>query len=180
MISDLTSKVILITGSGQGIGQGLVRGLLDRGAVVVAGVRSIKSRDKLPTEAMVLPMDVTDEAQVKQAVDEVLRVHGRIDVLINIAGIHPRTAAQNIPLREWEKVIDVNLHGAWRCSQAVMEAMIAQKSGVILNVGSMAHRVALTESAHYHATKAGMEGLTRALARDLGPHGIRVNSLPDS
>ncbi len=177
MNADLADKVILITGSGQGIGQGLVHGFLNRAAVVVAGVRSMESRNRLPAGAMVLRMDVSDEGQVKEAVAEVLKVHGRIDVLINNAGIHPRSAPQDISVSEWEKVINVNLHGAWRCCQAVIEPMIAKKAGVILNVGSMAHRVALADSVHYHATKAGMEGLTRGLARDLGPYGIRVNCL---
>jgi len=177
MKSNLSDKVVLITGTDTGIGRSLVHGMVARGAKVAAGVLSMKNRQHLPDDALVLPMDVTDEDQVAKAVRKVLKTHGRIDALINNAGIDPRTPALEISGSAWRNVLNVNLDGAWRCCQAVMKPMIAQKQGSIINVGSIAHQAALANLAHYHTAKAGLEGLTRALARDLGGHGIRVNCL---
>jgi NAD(P)-dependent dehydrogenase (short-subunit alcohol dehydrogenase family) len=177
MKTNLSGKVVLITGADTGIGRSLVHEMAARGAKVAAGLFSMKNRKHLPGDALALPMDVTNEEQIAKAVHKTLKTHGRIDVLINNAGIDPRTPPLEISGPVWRNVLDVNLDGAWRCCQAVMEPMIAQKHGAIINVGSIAHKAALANLAHYHTAKAGLEGLTRALARDLGVHGIRVNCL---
>lgn len=177
MKSSLSNKVILITGTDTGIGHSLVHGFVARGAKVAAGVLSKKLGRRFPGGVLVLPMDVTNESQVERAVRKVLKTHGRIDVLINNAGVDPRTPPMEITGTVWKNVLDVNLNGVWHCCRAVIGPMMARKSGVILNVGSIAHRTALANLAHYHTTKAGLEGLTRGLARDLGPHGIRINCL---
>lgn len=177
MKTNLSCKVVLITGADTGIGRSLVHEMAARGAKVAAGLFSMNNRKHLPEDALALPMDVTDEKQITKAVSKILKMHGHIDALINNAGIDPRTAPLEISGPAWRNVLDVNLDGAWRCCQAVMEPMIAQKHGAIINVGSIAHQAALANLAHYHTAKAGLEGLTRALARDLGVHGIRVNCL---
>ena len=177
MNTNLSGKVVLITGADTGIGRSLVYGMVARGAKVAAGLFSMKNRKHLSDEALAVPMDVTNEKQVAKAVRKILKTHGRIDALINNAGIDPRTPPLEISGSAWKNVLDVNLDGAWRCCQAVMEPMIAQKHGAIINVGSIAHQAALANLAHYHTAKAGLEGLTRGLARDLGVHGIRVNCL---
>ena len=177
MKTNLSGKVILITGADMGIGRSLVHEMAARGAKVAAGLFSMKNRKHLPEDALALPMDVTDEKQITKAVRKILKTHGHIDALINNAGIDPRTPALEISGSAWKNVLDVNLDGAWRCCQAVMEPMITQKHGAIINVGSIAHQAALANLAHYHTAKAGLEGLTRGLARDLGVHGIRVNCL---
>lgn len=177
MKTNLSGKVVLITGADTGIGRSLVHEMAARGAKVAAGLFSMKNRKHLPEDALALPMDVTDEKQIAKAVRKILKTHGRIDALINNAGIDPRTPPLEISGPIWRKVLDVNLDGAWRCCQAVMETMIAQKHGAIINVGSIAHQAALANLAHYHTAKAALEGLTRGLARDLGVHGIRVNCL---
>lgn len=177
MKTNLSGKVVLITGADTGIGRSLVHEMAARGAKVTAGLFSMKNRKHLPEDTLALPMDVTNEEQIAKAVRKTLKTHGRIDVLINNAGIDPRTPPLEISGPVWRNVLDVNLDGAWRCCQAVMEPMIAQKHGAIINVGSIAHQAALANLAHYHTAKAGLEGLTRGLARDLGVHGIRVNCL---
>ena len=177
MKTNLSGKVVLITGADTGIGRSLVHEMAARGAKVAAGLFSMKNRKHLPEDTLALPMDVTNEEQIAKAVRKTLKTHGRIDVLINNAGIDPRTPPLEISGPVWRNVLNVNLDGAWRCCQAVMEPMIAQKHGAIINVGSIAHQAALANLAHYHTAKAGLEGLTRALARDLGVHGIRVNCL---
>lgn len=177
MKTNLAGKVVLITGTDTGIGRSLVHEMATRGAKVAAGLFSMKNRKHLPEDTLALPMDVTNEEQIAKAVHKILKTHGRIDVLVNNAGIDPRTPPLEISGRVWRNVLDVNLDGAWRCCQAVMEPMIAQKHGAIINVGSIAHQSALANLAHYHTAKAGLEGLTRGLARDLGVHGIRVNCL---
>lgn len=177
MKTNLSGKVVLITGADTGIGRSLVHEMAARGAKVAAGLFSMKNRKHLPEDTLALPMDVTNEEQIAKAVRKTLKTHGRIDVLINNAGIDPRTPPLEISGPVWRNVLDVNLDGAWRCCQAVMEPMIAQKHGAIINVGSIAHQAALANLAHYHTAKAGLEGLTRGLARDLGVHGIRVNCL---
>jgi 3-oxoacyl-[acyl-carrier protein] reductase len=122
-----------------------------------------------------LRMDVTSAAQVRAAVGEVVARHGRIDVLVNNAGIFPRAPADDLTLAEWRRIMDVNLDGAWRCCEAVIPVMKGQGSGVIINVGSVTLRAGQPHLTHYLASKGGVVGLTRGLARDLGRHGIRVN-----
>jgi 3-oxoacyl-[acyl-carrier protein] reductase len=120
-------------------------------------------------------MDVTSEDQVRAAVREVVGRHGRIDVLVNNAGIYPRVPADHLTLAEWRRIMDLNLDGAWRCCEAVIPVMKGQGAGVIINVGSVTLRAGQPHLTHYLASKGGIVGMTRGLARDLGCHGIRVN-----
>jgi len=177
MAIDLTGLVCLITGADEGIGNALVRGFLQRGAKVGAGLlHAAKSATKV-RPAISLQMDVTRAGQVNAAVAKMVKTFGRIDVLVNNAGIYPWKAADELTLAEWRKVLDVNLDGAWRCCEAVIPHFKKQKSGVIINVGSITLRAGLPQLAHYIASKGGIVGLTRALARDLGRYHIRVNCI---
>lgn len=177
MESELKDKVILITGCDSGVGLGLVHGFLKRGACVAAGLLDLqKSRSKVKP-AMALQMDVTQEEQVKQAVDLVVRQYGRIDILINNAGIYPRMPAEALNFAEWRRVHGINLDGAFRCCEATIPHMVRRKAGVIINVGSICLRAGLPELAHYESSKGGIVGMTRGLARDLGKHGVRVNCI---
>lgn len=177
MAIDLTGKVCLITGADEGIGHGLVHGFLQRGARVAAGLLQAKKSAARVAPAFPVQMDVTDAAQVAAAVAAVAAHFGRIDVLINNAGIYPRCPADELTFEKWRQVHDVNLDGTWRCCEAVIPHFKWQGGGVILNTGSIALRAGLGTLAHYEATKGGVLGLTRGLARDLGRFGIRVNCI---
>lgn len=177
MAIDLTNLVCLITGAGDGVGNGLVHGFLKRGAHVAAGLRDAKKSARLVGKALPLQMDVTKTAEVKAAVAKTVAEFGRVDVLVNNAGIFPRATADEMTFDEWRKVLDLNLDGAWRCCEAVIPHMKKRKSGNIINVGSICFRTGLPQLAHYEASKGGMVGMTRGLARDLGRYHIRCNCL---
>lgn len=171
----LKNSTCLITGADAGVGRGLALGFLERGARVGAGLLDAKKSASRVRGAVALQMDVTRPEQVSAAVKSFVRKTGRIDVLINNAGIYPRKAAEMMTIADWQRIMEINLTGVWRCCEAVIPHMKAQHSGVIINVGSIAQHAGLPELAHYHASKAGVIGLTRGLARDLGRFGIRVN-----
>lgn len=177
MAITLTGKVCVITGAGEGVGRGLVHGFLKRGASVAAGVRSLETSAQKVASAFAVLMDVTKAAEVESAIEQVASHFGRIDVLINNAGIYPRRPADMMNFTDWKQVLDTNLDGAWRCSEAVIPHMKRSGAGTIINVGSIALRLGMKHLAHYHASKSGIVGLTRGLARDLGSFGIRVNCI---
>ncbi len=175
MPSDLTKKVCVITGAGEGVGRGLALGFAQRGAVSVAGVRSLEKSAAAVAPAWAVKMDVTKADEVKAAVEQIIARHGRIDVWINNAGIYPRQPADEMTLADWRKILDTNLDGAWRCCEAIIPHLKRQRGGVIINVGSIVLRLGTENLTHYLASKGGLVGLTRGLARDLGKHDIRVN-----
>jgi NAD(P)-dependent dehydrogenase (short-subunit alcohol dehydrogenase family) len=175
MAIDLSGKTCLVTGADEGLGRGLVEGFAIRGAQVVAGLRDEKSAAPLPPGVLPVAMDVTNSAQVQNAVSQAIEKFGRLDALINNAGIYPRRHAVEISFEDWRKILDVNLDGAWRCCVAVLPQFQKQNSGVIVNVGSIEVRNGAAQHAHYQASKAALVGLTRALARDLGKFNVRVN-----
>ena len=177
MAIDLNGLVCIITGAGDGVGNGLVHGFLRRGAGVAAGLRDAKKSAKLVGGALPLQMDVTKSDQVNAAVKKTVAEFGRVDVLINNAGIFPRTAADKMTFKEWRRILDLNLDGSWRCCEAVIPHMKKQKSGHIINVGSICLRYGMPNLTHYIASKGGLAGMTRGLARDLGKFGIRCNCL---
>jgi len=175
MAIELTDKVCLVTGADEGIGRGLVLGFARRGARAVAGLLQLEKSRAAVAPALAVQMDVTKPDQVQRAVDEVIARYGRLDVLINNAGIYPRKPADEITLADWRQTLDVNLDGTWHCCEAVIPQMKRQGSGVIINVGSITLRLGKAHLAHYLASKGGVLGLTRGLARDLGAFGIRAN-----
>lgn len=177
MAIELTGMVCLVTGADEGIGNGLVQGFLKRGAKVAAGLLDPRKNAGRIGKALPLAMDVTSPKQVKAAVAKTLDAFGRLDVLVNNAGIYPRKAADTIKLKDWQHVLRINLEGAWNCCEAVIPIMKRQRQGVILNVGSITFRGGMPQFAHYIASKGGVVGLTRGLARDLGRYRIRVNCL---
>lgn len=177
MAIDLTDKVCLVTGADEGIGRGLVQGFLRRGAKVAAGLLHAERSAAQVAPALAVQMDVTQAAQVEAAIAQVVAHFGRIDVLVNNAGIYPRRRADEISFADWRRVLDLNLDGTWRCCAAVIPHFQRQGGGVIVNTGSVTVRSGAPELAHYEASKAGIVGLTRGLARDLGPQHIRVNCI---
>lgn len=174
---DLTDKVCLITGCDAGVGLGLARGFLKRGARVGAGFLNREQSKGQVEEALPLQLDVTRGDQVEASVEAVLEAYGRLDVLINNAGVYPRCRAEDLDYEQWRNVHDINLDGVFRCCKAVIPHFIQQQAGVFVNVGSVTFRLGMNELGHYASSKGGIVGYTRVLARDLGKYGIRANGV---
>ncbi len=176
-------KVAFITGGGSGIGKGIAEALAADGAsVVVAGLtlektqavaRGIEQRGR---DALGVEVDVADAFSVATAIDAALQRFGRIDVLVNNAGLSVGDTILDFDEAAWDRNLDVVLKGIYLCSRAVLPGMIDRESGVILNVGSVNGLMGLGESA-YSAAKAGMINLTQNMAIHYGPKGIRVNCI---
>jgi 3-oxoacyl-[acyl-carrier protein] reductase len=177
MAIELNGKVCVVTGAGEGLGRGLVQGFLKRGAQVVAGVQHLSQHAPAVAPAWAVQLDVTKADEVRAAVDAILQRHGRIDVWINNAGIYPRVPIDRLDFAEWRRLLDINLDGAWRCCEAIIPQLQRQRRGVIINVGSITVRLGAPNFVHYLASKGGLIGMTRGLARDLGPFGVRANCL---
>ncbi len=180
----LEGKIALITGAGQGIGEATALKFAAEGATVVACDLRQASVDQvvlrcqaLGSQAIGRVMDVTQREQVDAVVQEVLQRHGRIDALVNNAGITQDARLQKMTLEQFDRVIDVNLRGVFHCSQAVADAMVLQGSGVILNASSVVGIYGNFGQTNYAATKFGVIGFTKTWSRELGPKGVRVNAV---
>ncbi len=183
----LQDQVAIVTGGAGGIGTVLARGLAEHGArAVIADVdealaqESAAGLSRAGHEAFAVKVDVTDEASAETMARAALERFGRIDILVNAAAIYvtlARKAFAEIDSREWDQVIAVNLTGAQRCTRAVVPAMKERGAGSIVNIGSVNTVLAPEGRAHYSASKAALENLTKTLAREVGPSGIRVNCL---
>ena len=170
------NRVVLITGAAGGLGQGLVAAFLAEGWRVAAGYH----RTSVPSnnEALwTVPLDVTRPQAPQEAVAGVLSRWGRLDVCINNAGVNADQTLPRMTEVEWDHVLEVNLSGAARCARAVLAPMCAQGSGHIINISSFAARVGARGQTNYAAAKAGLLGLTLALAREVGSHQVCVNAV---
>lgn len=184
---DIRDKVALVTGGAAGIGVWMAEALTETGAkVVISGrgrhgnVHEIAKRisSEFKGECMGIVCDVSKKEQITNLVDKIIEKHGKIDILINNAGTTWGTPSQDMKLEDWQKVIDVNLTGAFLVAQAVGKQMINKKEGVILNISSVwSIRGAAWGAIGYAASKAGLNGLTRQLAIEWAPHNIRVNAI---
>ena len=180
----LEGKVCLITGAGQGIGEATALKFAREGAVVIACDLKQEQVDAVAqacraagAKAEGQVMDVTNRAQVDAVVAQVMAAHGRIDVLVNNAGITQDARLQKMTLEQFDRVIDVNLRGVFHCAQAVAGHMTEQGSGVILNASSVVGLYGNFGQTNYAATKFGVIGFTKTWARELSPKGVRVNAV---
>lgn len=177
-------KVVIITGGGSGIGKETGLLFAKEGAKVVvadinekAGAETVDTIKNAGGEAVFAKLDVSNREQTKQVVKDTIAKYGRIDVLINNAGIIQDALVVKMTEEQWDKVININLKGPFNCIQAVAEQMIAQGSGVILNISSIVALYGNVGQTNYAATKAGLVGMTKTLAKELGKKGIRVNAI---
>jgi 2-deoxy-D-gluconate 3-dehydrogenase len=181
---DLKGRVAVVTGGNGGIGLGMAKGLGLAGArVAIAARNQEKSRAAVETlaglgaAAISVPVDVADEASVEAAIRAVVDRLGRLDVLVNNAGINVRKQPQEYTLAEWRSVIDTNLTSAFLCSRAVYPLMKAAGGGKIINIGSMMSIFGASFAAAYSASKGGIVQLTKALAAAWARDNIQVNAV---
>jgi 3-oxoacyl-[acyl-carrier protein] reductase len=180
----LEGKISIITGAAQGIGLATALKFAREGAtVIVCDVKqaavdeAVKQCQAEGATAVGFAMDVTQRAMVDAVVAQVKERFGRIDVLVNNAGITQDARLQKMTLEQFDKVIDVNLRGVFHCAQAVADTMTAQGSGVILNASSVVGIYGNFGQTNYAATKFGVIGFTKTWSRELGPKGVRVNAV---
>jgi 2-dehydro-3-deoxy-D-gluconate 5-dehydrogenase len=177
-------NVAVVTGAGGGIGRAAAVALAEAGADLALVGRNVEKLDATAAavketgrRALVVEADVTDEAQVKQACDRVTAEFDRTDILFNNAGITSPKLLADMPLDEWRRVNDVNLTGAFLCSRAFAEPMIKGRHGRIINMGSILSGRGMATRTAYCASKAGLANFGAALAFELGPSGITVNTI---
>ncbi len=181
----LDGKVALVTGSGRNIGRATVLELARRGASVVVNARTnrdeaesvAKEAESLGVQAMALLADVGNQSQVERMVEKAITAFGRIDILINNAGLRRARPFSEMSADEWRDVLAVNLDGPFFSCKAAVPSMISNGGGRIINVSGLNAFKGRAEWAHVCASKMGALGLTRALAVELAPHGILVNHI---
>jgi 2-deoxy-D-gluconate 3-dehydrogenase len=180
----LDGQVAVVTGGSGGIGRAGSVALAEAGAdIVVVGRNRAKldetaqGVEKVGRRTLVIEADVTDEAGVARMRDEVLRGFGKIDILFSNAGITSPKTLTELPPDEWKRIVDVNLTGAYLCARAFAPNMIARKHGRIIQMGSILSGRGMATRTAYSASKAGLANLGAAMAFELGPHGITVNTL---
>ena len=181
MSNNIEGKVVVITGASSGMGEAAARHLSAQGASVVLGARRVKRLEVLAGEitaaggkARVAETDVTNRGQVQRLVDAAVETYGRIDVLINNAGIMPLSPLERLKVDEWDRMIDVNLKGVLYGVAAALPHMTAQKSGHIINLSSVAGHKVFGGSAVYSATKFGVRALSEGLRMEVKPYNIRT------
>lgn len=171
----IQSKIAFVTGAAGGLGSGIVAELAVQGWHVAAGWH--KQPIVEAVNVFGLQVDVTSRESMTQAVDEIVKRHGRIDLLVNNAGVTVNSTLVNTSEEDWERVMDVSLRGAFLTSQAVIRPMLKQRSGHILNISSFAARSGPRGQAAYAAAKAALIGLTQSLAKETGSRNICVNAI---
>ena len=164
----LKNRVVLVTGAASGIGREIAERFAREGARVTGFDRAGE---------VAIHGDVRSPADVERAVDQVVRSEGRIDILVNSAGVREIGDVYTMATDEWDNVIAVNLSGTFYCCQAAARRMRESGGGVIVNISSVGGLIGLARRPAYTAAKHGVVGLTKSLARDLGPAGIRVNAI---
>lgn len=179
----LENKVVIITGAGSGIGKETALLFAKEGAKVVVADVNEKGGEETVAEikrngdGFFVKLDVTNREQSVQMAKATLEKYGKIDVLINNAGIAQDAFVSKMTEQQWDKVIDINLKGVFNCIQAVVDIMMKQGSGVIINTSSIVGLNGNVGQVNYSATKAGLIGMTKTLAKELGKKGIRVNAV---
>jgi NAD(P)-dependent dehydrogenase (short-subunit alcohol dehydrogenase family) len=179
----LDQQTIIVTGAATGIGQAFAAGAAAQGANVVvadmnAADETVALVERAGGKALALQVDVADDASVRAMAEAALRRFGRIDGLINNAAYFREvklTPFEELDAAQWERIFAVNVKGVWQCCKAVMPAMRERKSGAIVNIASVVAVAGQPGYLHYVATKGAVLSMTKGLAKECGPHGVRVN-----
>ena len=184
MSEPLSGKVALVTGASRGIGRAIARLLARRGATVVVGARDQARLAEVVAEiesgggrAHAVSLDVADRASVDAAFDVVLKTHGRLDHLVNNAGITRDNLLLRMKRDEWDGVMATNLTGVFYCTQSALKPMLKQRSGRIVNLASVVGITGNAGQANYAASKAGIIGFTKSVAREVASRSITVNAV---
>jgi 3-oxoacyl-[acyl-carrier protein] reductase len=184
-MGDLSGKVALVTGGSRGIGRAIAVLLASRGARVVlsyagneaAAADTVKAITEVGGAAQAVRFDVADSAACTAAVEAIVREHGRLDVLVNNAGVAIDGLVMRFKDEDWDKTLDTNLKGAFSLIRAVSRPMMKQKGGAIINLTSIVGEMGNGGQSAYAASKAGLIGLTKSMARELSSRNIRVNAV---
>lgn len=181
----LQDKVVIVTGASRGIGRAIALSLAAEGASVAVNYASsgaaaeavVAEIQAAGSEAIALQADVSKPDQVEAFIAAVMEQWGRVDVLVNNAGITRDTLLLRMDLEQWQAVIDLNLTGVFLCTKAISKIMLKQKSGRIINIASVAGQMGNPGQANYSAAKAGVIGFTKTVAKELASRGITVNAV---
>jgi len=182
-MTEMQGRVAIVTGSSRGIGRAIALELARRGCRVVVNYRSnaaqadevVEQARATGGEAMAVQADVSLLAEAQQLVEATLAAYGTVDILVNNAGIARDTLLMRMSEEDWDAVLATNLKGAFNCAKAVQRTMLRKRAGRIINIGSVVGISGNVGQANYAAAKAGLIGLTKALAREFGSRGITVN-----
>ncbi len=178
-------KTAVVTGGSRGIGRAIAETLAQRGAQVVIADRQADLAETTAREiaaasgqkTLALHVDVADQASAKAMIEQALAQFERLDILVNNAGVTRDTLLVRMEETDWDLVIDVNLKGAYNCSKAIVRQLMKQRYGRIVNIASISGIAGQAGQANYSASKAGLIGFTKALAREVGGRGITVNAV---
>jgi 3-oxoacyl-[acyl-carrier protein] reductase len=181
----LQGKVAIVTGASRGIGRAIALALATEGAQIVVNYASsstaadtaVNEIRELGGQAIALPADVSQNEQVEQLFNQTLEKWGRLDVLVNNAGITRDTLLLRMKLEDWQAVINLNLTGVFLCTKTASKTMLKQRSGRIINIASVAGQMGNPGQANYSAAKAGVIGFTKTVAKELASRGITVNAI---
>ena len=181
----LMNKVSIVTGGAQGLGKAIALELAGKGSHLVVGDVNLETAQRVTEEvhalgrrSLALRVDVSNARDVSEMADRVVKEFGRIDILVNNAGICQVVTIEKMTEEDWDRVMAINLKGVFLCSKAVMGVMKKQRSGRIVNMGSLAGKVGgIATGANYSVSKAGVMCFTKALARELAPYGVTVNAV---
>jgi len=184
-MSKLKGRVAVVTGAASGIGKAIAIAFAREGASIVVADKSdaagaaavLEALAEIGGEVLFVQTDVSDETSVNDMAAKALGQFGRVDILVNNAGIFTESLLEDMPIADWDRVLGVNLRGTFLCSRALVGQMLERGDGRIINIASQLGQIGGTSVAHYVASKAGVIGLTKALAREVAHRGVLVNAI---